>query len=1113
MINEVTRVDQDNIEEVVESLTNEKSINAFLARQRLRFVKGKLNDQETKNSMFLEIHIAAHNIDGIASVPSIQKLHNLLEFGKENNIDIMAISETNTDYRDFNDTINNRIDRSPSTGQPGSQFLIQLSQLGLYDVCRSLYPDAEIFTHEKWNKNKSKSGPISKSRIDQIWITHEPDVIPVEFSHCVPDQLQDPDLEDKHQNKRIVDFSKITNVQWENFTKTLDREIEAWDFQQLIDGFNCEIQLRDGKDNDGEEIKRRFNELWDNVMSAISIAMNIELPMKLVKYPGSRNTRHKLSFTDKTMRHTTKLENYWLNRFNKYNDDYRRKEYDKFIDKYEELIIPTHDLFRDTWINNVKGVVKQRSKIDKNFLQAQRLSKIQESIEKRCNIIHSDIPKWLLSTQDAVKEHIIIDRAVISNKNESVRLAIDPKTIRTHAKDTFAGILRKRNTKSIEQDAFWSNIYRPKGEFTECIANLMDEITLEEWQRTLELINTNSAPGPSANTRPIALLDNIRKSVTKLLTNRLSTILTNNKVLRGLNFCGLKGEDTAIPLRLMNDIIEDARENGRELWMVTQDMMKAYDSVSLESLQLALRKLDIPEKFILWITELFKNRQMSVITAFGPSPTFIGGDGIDQGDAISPLLWRIFYDLLLIAIQQECNQQQGLRVPVIAYMDDTSYLDSSGDKIQASINIATQFYYLHDVDINGKKSELMVINPKLPRDELYINIRRDNSKVQATDKEIWYLGCYFSSSNSRKRSIKRLQDIIERFLNPIRRKHITVEHIAYFINHVLISRVVYVAQLMILSENEWNHLFTSVIKLVKQICRLPRSYPTSALYHRYILRINNPWDQICANQITAFTYLINSNSLTSRSIMIRYRTAQLRLAIHDNIFEHESGSLFLGHQEAKSNLSLHNIITARKLNIIIQQDYINRSTWIISGGNMPIREIFITHRCLNLLRKIGTSNSYPLIYASQLILPSGHTMSWACYRFIAGLSAKGRIAKCNILQPVSEDKRKHPYVIIKDKNNEVLIRFVKKRTHIKKNGEKIECLNIEVCNIEIYLDNPQKAIIQKQEHPKMITINQHNALVLPIFIRLSTGATTHIDWYYIVESLNRAKNISENIDI
>ncbi|PKB94971.1 hypothetical protein RhiirA5_437659 [Rhizophagus irregularis] len=95
----------------------------------------------------------------------------------------------------------------------------------------------------------------------------------------------------------------------------------------------------------------------------------------------------------------------------------------------------------------------------------------------------------------------------------------------------------------------------------------------------------------------------------------------------------------------------------------------------------------------------------------------------------------------------------------------------------------------------------------------------------------------------------------------------------------------------------------------------------------------------------------------------------------------------------------------------------------------------------------------------------------------------------NILQPVSEDKRKHPYVIIKDKNNKVSIGFVKKRTHIKKNGEKIECLIIKVCNIEIYLDNSQKAIIQKQECPKMITITQHNVLVLPIFICLLTDGS------------------------
>ncbi|PKC52689.1 hypothetical protein RhiirA1_480927 [Rhizophagus irregularis] len=49
---------------------------------------------------------------------------------------------------DFNDTIDNKIDCSPSTEQLGLQFLIQLSQLGLYDVCQALYLNTELFTHE-----------------------------------------------------------------------------------------------------------------------------------------------------------------------------------------------------------------------------------------------------------------------------------------------------------------------------------------------------------------------------------------------------------------------------------------------------------------------------------------------------------------------------------------------------------------------------------------------------------------------------------------------------------------------------------------------------------------------------------------------------------------------------------------------------------------------------------------------------------------------------------------------------------------------------------------------------------------------------------------------------
>src|SRR5438034_4459658 len=80
-------------------------------------------------------------------------------------------------------------------------------------------------------------------------------------------------------------------------------------------------------------------------------------------------------------------------------------------------------------------------------------------------------------------------------------------------------------------------------------------------------------------------------------------------------------------------------------------MRKAYDSISLEGLRLALNRIALPAQFVSWIIELFTNRQMNVIMNFGLSPTLIAKDGIDQGDAISPLLWRIFYDPLLTAIQ------------------------------------------------------------------------------------------------------------------------------------------------------------------------------------------------------------------------------------------------------------------------------------------------------------------------------------------------------------------------------------------------------------------------------------------------------------------------------
>ena len=165
---------------------------------------------------------------------------------------------------------------------------------------------------------------------------------------------------------------------------------------------------------------------------------------------------------------------------------------------------------------------------------------------------------------------------------------------------------------------FWKEIYRPKGQFTQQMLPVMNEITREEWNRILLDLSHKSAPGPSGisyriikklpnefnelivalinccfsfsimptqwkashiipipkpqkfayditNTRPIALLDTFRKVFTKIMTQRLGGLLKAHSVLKGLNFCGLKGEGTSTPLHIINGLLEDAKEQKKEL--------------------------------------------------------------------------------------------------------------------------------------------------------------------------------------------------------------------------------------------------------------------------------------------------------------------------------------------------------------------------------------------------------------------------------------------------------------------------------------------------------------------------------------------------------------------
>ena len=90
-------------------------------------------------------------------------------------------------------------------------------------------------------------------------------------------------------------------------------------------------------------------------------------------------------------------------------------------------------------------------------------------------------------------------------------------------------------------------------------------------------------------------------------------------------------------------------------------------------------------------------------------------DGIEQGEVLSPLVWRIFYDPLLEKIQEDASLGYTIAVSlpynnnlnyaktvkcrqaVVAFADDTTWIASSKEQMERTIQIAEDFFELNDI--------------------------------------------------------------------------------------------------------------------------------------------------------------------------------------------------------------------------------------------------------------------------------------------------------------------------------------------------------------------------------------------------------------------------------
>ena len=259
--------------------------------------------------------------------------------------------------------------------------------------------------------------------------------------------------------------------------------------------------------------------------------------------------------------------------------------------------------------------------------------------------------------------------------------------------------------------------------------------------------------------RPIALMENIIKIYEQIMVGRVLGRLMKHEVLDLGQFGALPKGGVAAPLRIMAEIMEDARRSGQELHMMVADLSKAFDTMEYWSQELSWRTMGMPQDMIDLMVNLDSGSEegegATTEVALGKgrkTQPFRHGRGVRQGSVGGPLKWVVFVNFWLQWVKKKMKGkgyvmsssksertleqvwekrdgdtgerrgggQQGTtegtqtdgEVIGNMFVDDSLWPTRSAGSMEEVARMHETFCDFHKVFIHKKKSEYMTVNGK-----------------------------------------------------------------------------------------------------------------------------------------------------------------------------------------------------------------------------------------------------------------------------------------------------------------------------------------------------------------------------------------------------------------